>query len=159
MHNRRPQKALVAARPLGRLRQRQMDLHIAAPIPKTAGVGCNPVRNHGAIKHLEVQLLRRYAAYHRTPRVEFALRGPHARHLAAAHNHLFHGRIGVQFRAQVAKQFRKTVDQPGRSAAWYRHPDELERHRDERGHKTRGRGVGPVSGMKHPRRQQTVNCR
>ena len=156
-HGRAREPFSLGRGPLGRLVQREMDLHAGPAVAEGLG-GAPGLRRHLALaQQLTVELLRRDARDDRARgRDRLAARDPDGRGATARDEHALHVGARPQLAAVLAHDARQRLHQANAAAARHGHAAELDGAGDHLRHEPRERLLGPEARVQHPGREQSV---
>ena len=153
--DRRACEAVVSLPPRP-LRQREMDLHVGAPVPEPPAALAEG-RRRLFFEQAPVELRGCHVCDHCFGgRHGLAAREADADRLAFAHEDALDIPPRLADAAVVANQLHERVDEPRPAPSRDRHPALLDRDGDDLGHEAGQRRVGPEPGVQHPRHEQPV---
>ena len=143
--------------PARRLRQGEVNLHVAAAEAETLGGLGDPGRNIDRIEQPPVELRRCDVADDCTLRTDgVAAYEPYSGRTTRLDENSLNVPAGLANAAVISNQAHERIDEPRAAAAGNRHAAGFDRERDHAGHESRRGGIGPESCVEDPRREEPV---
>ncbi len=158
MDDRRLAEALVTL-PVGRLGEREVDLHLGASVPEAASTLAQRRRDLDLGEQPLVQLRRRHVRDHGATRVDpLTVRQDDPRRAPGPDVDPLDVAPGLAGATVVANQLDERFGELRTAAAGNRHAALLHRHRDHLRHEPRRGGVRAEAGVQHPRSEEPVRA-